>query len=459
MAEPHIVIVGAGPAGIRAAEALVEGGLRPVVIDEAPRGGGQIYRRPPSNFCRAPEDLYGSEASKAVALHRTFDEMSERIDYRPETTVWGLSGNRLFFNHGELAEEMHFDRLILAPGATDRILPVPGWTSPGVYTLGAAQVALKAQGVAIGRRVIFMGSGPLLLLVAAQYHAAGAAVAAVLDTSHLTDQVAALPKLASRLDVLARGIALRARLLRAGIPVHQGIQPREILSDGTGVTGITWLDANGDMQETTADAIGMGWHLRPETQLAELARSEMEFDVTTRLWRPRIDEMGRSSRPDVYLAGDGARTLGADGAECAGRLVALAVLEDMGDTSANARAEARRLQRHRKRMVRFAQGIARAFPVPIHTLLSLSDDTVLCRCEAITCGDYRRQIGFVRADEVNRAKALSRVGMGRCQGRYCGFAAAALLAAEQGIPVSQAGRLRPQAPIKPLPVNLRVQDG
>ena len=41
------VIVGAGPAGIRAAETLVRHGLKPVVIDEAPRWGGQIYRQPP----------------------------------------------------------------------------------------------------------------------------------------------------------------------------------------------------------------------------------------------------------------------------------------------------------------------------------------------------------------------------------------------------------------------------
>ena len=44
------VIVGAGPAGIRAAQTLVAQGLRPVVIDEAPRWGGQLYRQPPAHF-------------------------------------------------------------------------------------------------------------------------------------------------------------------------------------------------------------------------------------------------------------------------------------------------------------------------------------------------------------------------------------------------------------------------
>ncbi|WP_220086826.1 hypothetical protein [Rhodovulum viride] len=52
-----------------------------------------------------------------------------------------------------------FDRLILASGATDRLAPVPGWQAPGVFSLGAAQIALKSQGVALGRRIVLAGSG------------------------------------------------------------------------------------------------------------------------------------------------------------------------------------------------------------------------------------------------------------------------------------------------------------
>ncbi|KGM30043.1 bacterioferritin-associated ferredoxin, partial [Inquilinus limosus] len=54
--------------------------------------------------------------------------------------------------------------------------------------------------------------------------------------------------------------------------------------------------------------------------------------------------------------------------------------------------------------------------------------------------------------ELNRLKALCRVGMGRCQGRMCGAAAAEILAAHRGVPVEAVGRLRGQAPVKPIPV-------
>src|SRR5712671_5204920 len=80
---PPPVIVGAGPAGIRAAATLAAAGLRPVVIDEAPRCGGQIYRRPPAGFARPHKALYGFEVAKARRLHEEFDGIEGRIDYRP----------------------------------------------------------------------------------------------------------------------------------------------------------------------------------------------------------------------------------------------------------------------------------------------------------------------------------------------------------------------------------------
>ncbi|TGV95426.1 FAD-dependent oxidoreductase, partial [Mesorhizobium sp. M2D.F.Ca.ET.145.01.1.1] len=86
---PKVVIVGAGPAGIRAAATLVEAGLHPMVIDEGHRAGGQIYRRPPAGFVRTPEQLYGSEAGKAGALHALFDRLAEegRLTHRAGSSV------------------------------------------------------------------------------------------------------------------------------------------------------------------------------------------------------------------------------------------------------------------------------------------------------------------------------------------------------------------------------------
>jgi NADPH-dependent 2,4-dienoyl-CoA reductase/sulfur reductase-like enzyme len=449
MAAPRVIVVGAGPAGTRAAETLVAAGLRPVVVDEGRVSGGQIYRRQPPGFKRSARVLYGTEAPRAAALHNTFDSLAAQIDYRPQTLAWNVQNGRLHISHEGIAEALPFDALIIATGATDRVLPMPGWTRPGVYSLGAAQIALKAQGCAIGHRVAFMGTGPLLYLVAAQYVKAGAEVAVVLDTAPASAQLRALPLLAARPDVMMKGAALLWRLRRAGVTVHRGVTPMAIEGEA-GVTGLRATLANGRAISIACDAVGLGYHLRAETQLADIAGCVFDFEATSRQWLPRLDRDGRSSVTGVYIAGDGARILGADGAENAGRLAAFAAMADLGLPVS--KPEIARLHAGQSRMDRFRRGLAVAYPWPAHLAAAMPDDTIVCRCEAITAGELRRVTVDLDAPEVNRAKAFSRVGMGRCQGRYCGLAGAEIVAAARSVAIEQVGRLRGQAPVRPLPI-------
>jgi len=449
MAEPGVIIIGAGPAGVRAAEELVAAGLHPTLIEEGRRDGGQIYRRQPEHFKREYATLYGSEAERAADLHRSFDALRSRIDYRPETLAWNISEGHVHLVNGQRSRRLPYSALIVCSGATDRLMPVPGWELSGTYSLGAAQIALKSQACSVGKRVVFMGSGPLLYLVAYQYMKAGAGVAAVLDTSRLRHSIAALPKLLARPALLKLGMSYKSALRRAGVPVLGGIAPLEIRGDREdGVRSIRFCEAGGAQREIECDAVAMGYHLRPETQLADLARCAFRFDAATRQWLPEVTMEGRSSVPGIYLAGDGARILGAEGAENAGRLAALSLLKDMGRSVDSNRVSS--LLAAQDRMERFRQGLVEAFPWPAEQAGKLPDDAIVCRCECITAGELRRVVNEMGAQEANRAKAFSRVGMGRCQGRYCGQAGAEVIAHACGVPLEQVGRLRGQGPVKPL---------
>jgi NADPH-dependent 2,4-dienoyl-CoA reductase/sulfur reductase-like enzyme len=454
MADPRLIIVGAGPAGVRAAEVLVAAGLRPVLVNEGPRDGGQIYRRQPEGFRRPPSALYGTETARAEALHSTFDALKDRIDYRPNHLAWNVTAGALHTVCDGAADQIPFDGLIVATGATDRLMPVKGWDHAGVFSLGAAQIALKAQACSIGGKVVFLGTGPLLQLVASQYRKAGVEVVALLDTSPLAAQIRALPRLGARPDVLLKGVRLVAGLMLSGMPIHRGVTPVEIHGDSeTGVSGVTVRLAGGALRRFDCDAVGLGYHLRPETQLADLARCAFVFDPLTRQFRPEIDEDGRSTTRGVYLAGDGVLTQGADGAEIAGKLAAYAALADAGHPVPA--AEVARLRASRANMERFRIGLAQAYPWPHGLAAGLPDETVLCRCEGVLVGEVRDTALAKGASEINRAKALSRVGMGRCQGRYCGHAAAEVVAAATGASLESVGRLRGQAPVKPLAIRTR----
>jgi NADPH-dependent 2,4-dienoyl-CoA reductase/sulfur reductase-like enzyme len=443
-----IVIVGAGPAGISAARTLLDHGVKACLVDESVGGGGQIYRRQPQGFQRTAKQVYGFEARKAEAVHRTLDALAPLIDYRPQTLVWNAEDGRLDTLDNGRAASIEYAQIIVATGATDRILPVPGWTAPGVYSLGAAQIALKYQGCAIGERVAFCGSGPLLYLVAYQYAKAGAKVVAVLDSAPFSAQCRALPALLGQPITLAKGLYYRAWLTAHGIPVHQGATLEQIDAEHR-VSGIRWAD-----QTLECDAVAFAHALRSETQLADLLGCEFAWDALNRAWLPQRDSAGRSSVAGVYLAGDGAAIMGADAAQMAGERAALAVLEDRGVAIDPHRPAL--LERQLASILRFRHGLETAFPFPRKWAAQAPDELILCRCEEVSVGDVRAVVDEGHW-EINRVKAHCRVGMGRCQGRMCALAAAEIVAERSGRGIENIGRLRGQAPIKPLPFGVEVQ--
>lgn len=450
MTAKQFVIVGAGPAGMRAAEQLVAAGQRPVVIDEAQRFGGQIYRQPPAAMQRERGDLYGFEAGRAAAVLDRFESLLPQIDYRPDTLVWQIEANTLQLLHAGRTHTLPFEALILATGATDRVLPFPGWTLPGIYTLGAAQVALKYQACLVGPRVVFAGTGPLLYLVAWQYASHGGQVALVLDSAPAMAKLRAAPRMLARPAVAAKGAYFLARLQLTGVPIHSDVTL--LKAEGKDrVAALTWR-SKGVTRTTECDAIGFGHGLRSETQLADLAGCAFGYSEIEQAWLPTRDAAGRTSVGGVYLAGDGAGILGADAAELSGARAALAALEDLGQPTPAGQAS--QIERATQPHLTFRRGLETAFAPPLHWAAESPDDLIVCRCEEITAGELRACVRDTGTRELNRLKALTRIGMGRCQGRMCAPAAARLLAHAAGCALKDVGRLRGQAPIKPLPINL-----
>ncbi|HSF96405.1 MAG TPA: NAD(P)/FAD-dependent oxidoreductase [Thermohalobaculum sp.] len=448
-----VAIVGAGPAGIAAAATLVAHGVRPVLIDEAEMPGGQVYRRPPDEIGHDMARLLGSEVAGFRRFHDSANRVVQSVDYRPSTLAWGVQDGALWTaTPAGKAERLKFGALILATGATDRVLPAKGWTLPGVFALGGSQAILKGQGCLIGRRVAFCGSSPLLYLAALQHRRMGAEVVAVLDTTPFAAKVAALPNLTAAPGVLLRGLGLMARLRRWGIRIEHGVRLVEFVDDGHGggVSAIRYRDAAGHPGEVACDAAALGYGLRPESQLAELAGCEFRYDPLFRQWFPVMDA-GQRGAPGVYLAGDSSTIGGAEAAAVSGAIAAGSVLRDLGIRNVPDQTP---LRRKLNRLLRFQAGLAQAFAWPSDVAGDIPDDVSVCRCEAVTAGELRAALSRpFGADELNRLKAQTRCGMGRCQGRYCELAAGEIAAAALGRDREAMGRLRGQAPVKPIPLS------
>ncbi len=223
MTTVDLAIIGAGPAGMAAAVMAAELGLDTVVIDEQDAPGGQIYRgveRAADTSPLGPDYLAGG------ALTAAFRD--SKAEYRPGTTVWHIDPDGTL----SLVSDGHSDtvvarRILLATGAVERAVPIPGWTLPGVMTAGAAQILLKTADLVPDGRTVLAGQGPLLYLVAQQLAQAGAPPVAVLETTPKRNYVAAIGRTGhfgeGNRD-LRKGIGLLLGLRRAGIGVRRGVR-------------------------------------------------------------------------------------------------------------------------------------------------------------------------------------------------------------------------------------------
>ena len=176
-----VAVVGAGPAGLAAATLCTQAGLARVLFDEQQNPGGQIYRGVISSpFAR--NAVLGDDYWRGEAIVR--DALTSGAHYVANATVWGLlRPNEIAVSVGGSSRQICAARIILATGAIERPVPIPGWTLPGVMTAGAAQILLKSSALGPAGRTVLAGCGPLLWLLAWQYLNAGVRLDVILDTT------------------------------------------------------------------------------------------------------------------------------------------------------------------------------------------------------------------------------------------------------------------------------------
>lgn len=387
----EVLVVGAGPAGIAAACAA-SSGAKVGLIDDNPSPGGQIWRsgKPAAGDHRADHWLRQLSQTKLMRLYRT------QIVAAPEP------GLLLAEYEGEPVE-LSYDKLILACGARERSIPFPGWTLPNVVGAGGLQALVKAGLPVKGKRIVITGSGPLLLSVAAYARQLGAAVPLVAEQ-------AAWYRVA--------GFGLQLLWLSPG-KLCQGTGYRWSLRNTRYLTGCWPTAAHGSAKVESVtfqlggqtwtepcDMLACGFGLVPNLELPILLGCQVRDGVVV------VDARQETSVPGVYCAGEITGVGGAELALLEGRIAGLAAIGNTRDAA--------RYFTARGRGVRFAAALNRAFSLR-HELRELpDDDTFVCRCEDVT--HQRLQV----LSSWRTAKLYTRCGMGRCQGRVCGPAAAFL---------------------------------
>jgi thioredoxin reductase/bacterioferritin-associated ferredoxin len=447
-----LAIIGAGPAGLAAAVTASGCGLSVVVLDDQGAPGGQIYRSIESMAMNRSDTFRacGPDYADGLDLVRAFRACASV--YRPLTSVWRIDEDgTVYFSQGDRSGTVNAQCVLIATGAIERPVAIPGWTLPGVMSCGAAQILFKSADLAPSGRTILAGGGPLLFLYAWQLFRRGIKVDGIVESTPLSNYIGAaiqLPGALAARAYLAKGLRMMRDLRQAGIPIWRG---------ASGLRAVGWerveqLDytIRGRVRAMPVDTLLLHEGVVPHVNLAFSTECEKIWDPVQHCFRPALDASGETSHSGIYVAGDSAGIGGAKAAQYAGVLTAYAIAQRVKKISAADKEQACagvkiQLDRH-ARARPFLDRLYR----PAESVFNPPDPaTIVCRCEEITVGQIRT-LAAQGCVGPNQMKAFVRCGMGPCQGRLCGLTVAEIMADTRGVPVEEIGYYHIRSPVKPV---------
>lgn len=169
-----VLIVGAGPAGLGAAIAAAEHGLKVRILDEFVKPGGRLL----GQLHEEPDGRWVNGIEEAQKLYKRADQLG--VEILCGVSVYDLQKSENGWCVYTTSQMMESKCLLLATGASETPIPVPGWTLPGVMSIGAAQVMGNVHRVKPGEKGIVIGVNVLSVAIARELQLCGVHIQSIL---------------------------------------------------------------------------------------------------------------------------------------------------------------------------------------------------------------------------------------------------------------------------------------
>lgn len=423
----ELLVVGAGPAGLAAALAASETGVRVVLVDSAPELGGSLLGTRETVDGRPAQEWVDSVTRRLAA--------SGNVTVLTRTTAFGHYDDNLVLalekrtDHLGAAAPSHVSRqrvwriraeqVVHATGATERPIVFDDNDRPGIMLASAARTYLGRYGVLAGRR-------------AAVFTTNDSAYEAVLELADVGLEFAAVVD--ARPTVPAR---LAGALAERGIPLHRdhvvtGTSGGERISRAH-IAQRSAVDARRHGVDCDVLLVSGGWN--PAVALFSQARGKLRYDAELATFVPT------EALPTVRTAGaaDGLRTLG----ECLGSGIAAtaAALEALGVTVAPSGVPAAATE------LPYPSAVLWRVPSPRDGADGTAQFVDLQR-DALVSDVFRATRAGLRS--VEHVKRYTTIGTAHDQGRTSGILTSGIVAEALGEEVADLGTTSFRPPVQPI---------
>ena len=457
-----VAIIGGGPAGLALAKELVRlaPGTSIIIIDERKSLGGQYFKQ---QQVKNPGRKIDAQFKEGADLIEEVRASGVRI--LNGVTIWAAFDPDHLLGYDESHRYKFVPKeLVIATGAYERGIPMPGWTLPGVMTTGAAQTLLRSYSVAPGTRVLIAGHGPLNLQMAAELVRHGSEVVALVEAGRIFAPSSILRTLVLGLispSMALRGLGYLLTVKRARVPYFSGAAVSKFSStqiedqiedqiekknERVATATITSLHSSVEVSTLSVDAVAMGYGFIPSNEIARNLGAEHRIDPATRGLKTITKLDGATTREHLWVIGDGRNINGAQVAKFRGHLLATSLASVLTGKRHFLLSTWKKLLLGRQLL--FQEFLWKIYKSPLILDQFTTRETTICRCLSITKGEILDDL----TSDMTTAGALkrvNRVGMGKCQGRYCSPFAQKIIEDATGLQPDAYSGFAPQVPIKP----------
>ncbi len=294
MVKTQLLVVGGGPAGLTGAIAAADSGIDVLLVDEGLELGGQLVKQTHKFFGHG--GFYASVRGTEIAKILRKKVLDLGIRVMLHTTLMGFYEDvAVAYDREENRNvEIDYEYVLLATGASEKFLLFKNNTLPGVYGAGAVQTLMNQYGVLPGDDFLIVGAGNIGLILAYQLVQAGANVRAILE---ITDRIGGYEVHANKVKRMGIPILLKHTIIKA-------IGKERVKGAVIAKVNDNFKPIPGTEREIVTDVICLAVGLQPSVELAGQLGLEMVYIPELGGYVPKRDENMRTSKKNVFVAGD-----------------------------------------------------------------------------------------------------------------------------------------------------------